>query len=235
MENLKNGSRMLSWRSSSRPLRNKKPSFWSAVSLALLTLGSCNARQDKTDPLIEGENPPTFSIVHEKILKPRCLTCHNHTWCDTYQGVKRRVDDIERVAIRERTMPKGNPLSTEETDLLERWIKGGAPEGPSVPEKPKEPLKPSFESIKTNILTQRCLHCHSTGHPGAQVPMETREDLINSPRDLVIPGNPDESGLILSITRSDSKKMPPPDSGIPAFTTAEINVIRQWILDGAGN
>lgn len=87
--------------------------------------------------------------------------------------------------------------------------------------------------IKEGILKTRCIDCHSAAGSAARIPFETREDLIESPLDLVIPGNPEDSGLMIAITRTDSKRMPPPDSGMPALTAEEINIIRRWILEGA--
>ncbi len=91
----------------------------------------------------------------------------------------------------------------------------------------------SFTTIKEGILKTRCIDCHSAGHSASHIPFETREDLIDSPLDLVIPGNLEDSGLMIAITRTDSKRMPPPDSGMPSLTAEEIDVIRQWILEGA--
>ncbi len=63
--------------------------------------------------------------------------------------------------------------------------------------------------------------------------MQTRKDLLDSPRDLVLPGDPDESGLVIAVSRTDAKRMPPPSTGKPPLADAEIAVIRQWIMSGA--
>lgn len=175
------------------------------------------------------DNELSFAMVHKYVFAPRCVKCH--TWCATCALVKGRVNDIERMALKERTMPKDGPLSAAESELLARWISAGAPEDPKKPDPPVEPLKPTFESIKRVIFLSKCIDCHSLGQPGFLVPLNTKEDLIDSVRELVLPGNPDESGLMISITRKDDKKMPPSPSS--PLTNDEIAAIHKWILDGA--
>jgi hypothetical protein len=50
--------------------------------------------------------------------------------------------------------------------------------------------------------------------------------------DLVKPGKPDKSKLISVITGSGEDIMPPPPS--PPMNQEQINLIRQWIIEGAG-
>jgi uncharacterized membrane protein len=67
------------------------------------------------------------------------------------------------------------------------------------------------------------------------VPLETINDLINSPLDIVIPNNPEESGLFILIQEGVRGKMPPINSGITPVTPEEIAVIKEWINQGAKN
>ena len=94
------------------------------------------------------------------------------------------------------------------------------------------PLEATFASIQGNIFQSRCISCHSAGQSAWRVPLDTREEVLNSPRELVIPGNADESGLVLAITRTDDKRMPPPKSG-SALSPKAIGIIKQWINEGA--
>lgn len=94
------------------------------------------------------------------------------------------------------------------------------------------PLEATFASIQGNIFQSRCISCHSAGQSAWRVPLDTREEVLNSPRELVIPGNADESGLIIAITRSDNKRMPPAKAG-SALSQQEIEMIKQWINEGA--
>ena len=60
-----------------------------------------------------------------------------------------------------------------------------------------------------------------------------KDSLMNSPLELVLPGNADESGLVLSVERSDKKRMPPAEDGYSALKDAEKTAIRLWITNGA--
>ncbi len=115
-----------------------------------------------------------------------------------------------------------------------------APAGPLLPqvfEKPDLPpnfkLEADFESIKTGFLEQKCIYCHQPGHKASRVPLLTKEDLINSPLDIVIPGNSEESGLILVLAKEARKPMPPKNSNAPLVTEEDITILKQWINKGA--
>lgn len=175
----------------------------------------------------------SFANVHGLIFTPRCVSCHGTSGgvnLETYASAKSHLTRIEKAAIVDRTMPPFAPLTEGEMKFLSAWIKAGAPEMPEMPVQPPPPLEPTFGSIKERIFKTKCLSCHSPGHSAHRIPLETREELIDSPLELVIPGDPDESGVVISITRTDDKRMP---LLLPALTPEEISVIRQWILEGA--
>jgi hypothetical protein len=103
------------------------------------------------------------------------------------------------------------------------------------------PLQPSFDSIQANVFEPLCEHCHS----GANAPFGLRLDAANSYLLLVgVPsgersnvlrvasGDPNNSYLIQKLegTASVGERMP---AGLPALPQADINVVRQWISDGA--
>jgi len=92
--------------------------------------------------------------------------------------------------------------------------------------------QPTFAVINQKIFQSKCMTCHGSSGGAKRVPLEPRDALLNSPLDLVIPENPDESGLVLAISRNDKKRMPPEKSG-PALSTTEIAIIKKWILQGA--
>ena len=109
---------------------------------------------------------------------------------------------------------------------------------------PPSGLQPTLASIQDNVFTVTCAvpGCHGGG--GAQQglrldPGFSAGNLINvhSPQDpnliRVVPGDPDASFLIQKLQGADGllgERMP---DGGPYLTTATINVIRQWIQDGA--
>ena len=103
------------------------------------------------------------------------------------------------------------------------------------------PLAPNFDSIQSNVFEQYCEHCHS----GANAPAGLRLDAANSYLNLVgvpsreqpsllrvAPGDANNSYLIQKLegTASVGARMP---AGLPALPQSDIDVIRQWIGDGA--
>jgi hypothetical protein len=103
------------------------------------------------------------------------------------------------------------------------------------------PLEPNFNSIQANVFDQICEHCHS----GATAPAGLRLDAANSYASLVgvpsvepsgllrvAPGDANNSYLIRKLegTAGIGERMP---AGLPALPQSDINVIRQWIGDGA--
>jgi hypothetical protein len=103
------------------------------------------------------------------------------------------------------------------------------------------PLAPNFGSIQANVFDQYCEHCHS----GANAPVGLRLDAANSYASLVgvpsverpnlmrvAPGDANGSFIIQKLegTAGVGERMP---AGLPALPQDDINVIRQWIGDGA--
>ena len=103
------------------------------------------------------------------------------------------------------------------------------------------PLTASFASIQANVFNPFCIVCHS----GANAPQGLRLDANNSFSNLVgvaseedgsllrvEPGNPDASYLVQKLegTASVGGRMP---LDAPALPQATIDVVRQWIRDGA--
>lgn len=105
------------------------------------------------------------------------------------------------------------------------------------------PLAPTLASIQANIFTPTC--AFSGCHGGATVqqglnldPGFSAANLINvvSPQDAtlirVIPGNPSGSFLIQKLEGTQTVGIPMPAFS-PPLPQATINVIRQWIANGA--
>lgn len=205
------------------------------------------------------EEKLTYKLVHREVFQPRCIACHGASGgvnLQSYGQVKANLKAIKRAALVNKTMPPDGPLTARQRNILSKWIALGAPQNgkpPSTPNppdnpnqppepqeppepvdpvEPEEPLAPLFSSIHKNIFSVRCLTCHSETGSGKRIPLNTKEDLLNSPLELVIPGNPDESGLVIAVERKDSKRMPPPETGGP-LNEKEIQTIRIWIQSGA--
>jgi hypothetical protein len=104
-------------------------------------------------------------------------------------------------------------------------------------------LAPTLASIQDNVLTVNCAVSGCHGGAGAQQglrldPGFSAGNLINvaSPRDpnliRVIPGNPGGSFIIQKLEGTQTLGDRMPDGG-PYLPQSTIDVIRQWIQDGA--
>ncbi|MBX9767417.1 MAG: hypothetical protein K2X47_09115 [Bdellovibrionales bacterium] len=179
----------------------------------------------------------SYQIIDQEVFQPKCLSCHGISGgvnLENYSEVRKHLPAIERTALVEKTMPKNSSLTNRQRQILTAWLRAGAPEnvGAESPPTPPEPLKPTFESIKAKIIDRRCVTCHTADGRASGVPLGTLQEILKSTRDLVLPGNPDESGLLIAIERVDKKRMPPPENA-DALLPEEIEVIRKWIEIGA--
>ncbi len=96
-----------------------------------------------------------------------------------------------------------------------------------------ETATPSFDSIYERIFVRHCNICHSPEKSGHRILLD-KQSLLDSPLDLVLPGNvEDESGLIIAVKRIGKKPMPPEGPGYRPLSSKEINAIRIWIANGA--
>lgn len=182
---------------------------------------------------------------------------------DSYANLKLFSKELQEVTLISKTMPKDGSLTETESSLLEKWFKAGMPEFsspstdpsplpapapspdplptntptplPTETPSPPPPMLPTFSSIRTNIFERKCTSCHSVGSSAEKVPLIDYVELINSPRELIIPGTPDDSGLVIAVEREDRRMMPPPTSGVSRLDEPEKTAIRKWILDGALN
>jgi uncharacterized membrane protein len=223
------------------------------VFCAVINFAACNYSILK-HPVSQGQIPQSFkaselsfSSVYQKVFLPNCVGCHGNGGginLETYPNVMANLLQIKQAAVDGRSMPKspGLALTGDQIGLLNAWILAGAPEAASDgnPDPPPATLEPTFVSIQTNILQPKCVLCHAPGQPVERIPLVTKEDLLNSPLDIVIPGNPDESGIVLAIQGANPRKiMPPPKdasgnpTGFVKLSDAEITAIVQWITNGA--
>jgi len=106
------------------------------------------------------------------------------------------------------------------------------------------PLAPTLASIQVNVFSAYCEVCHrgAAAPQGLQLePGLSGGNLINvhSPQDptlmliRVIPGNPDASFLIQKLEGTQTLGDRMPLGGPPYLPQSTIDVVRQWIQDGA--
>ncbi len=81
------------------------------------------------------------------------------------------------------------------------------------------------------ILERRCLRCHQPGMAKGKVSLATAADLLEG--DYVVPGKPEESGLIDLVLPEEAGAKPRMPKEGKALPEAEVAVLRQWIADGA--
>lgn len=180
----------------------------------------------------------SYNLINQNVLVPKCTSCHGNSGgvsLETYADVLKALPEIKNSVFISQTMPKKNFLTDEENRLLWNWIELGGPlqaqkpgDEPQLP----EPVQPTYESINKNVFIPKCVTCHSAGNSAWQV-LLTRQELLDSPLELVLPGNPEESGLVIAVERTDHKRMPPENDGYAALKADEIAAIKKWIEDGA--
>lgn len=217
------------------------PGFiWSAFSLAFsaLLFPGCDTFREKIY-FEEGAlvSVPSFKRVHSLVLEPKCASCHGSGTrlnLNSYSDTRLNLRAIERTVFIERSMPRGGRLNSEQERILRAWIDAGAPELPRIPEPdiPLVPLEPTYASIRARIFAPKCGSCHSPDGEAKDIPFLDYKEMMESPHDLVIPGNVRESGVWISISRTDRKRMPPPENAAP-LTEEELEAIKRWIESGA--
>ncbi len=87
----------------------------------------------------------------------------------------------------------------------------------------------SFERTIQPILTGRCVMCHASGNGAGDVSLGSYGDLVEG--GLIEPGKPGES-ILLSAVVGEKPRMPKVGGPLKA---AQIELIRQWIVEGAKN
>src|ERR1043165_5711594 len=87
------------------------------------------------------------------------------------------------------------------------------------------------------ILSANCFRCHGPDEKAreAELRLDLREGAL-AKRDempVVVPGKPDESGIVKRITSEDDDvRMPPPKAG-PRLSAKDVETLRKWIESGA--
>lgn len=205
----------------------------------------------------------SYQEVNEKVFQPKCIGCHGSSGgvnLETYKSASSHLEGIKNSTVVRRTMPRSpvKALTKNELELVAAWVAAGGPETPldgstsggttsggtsggttsggstsggSTGEGPV--IEPTYVSIKKQIIDRKCLSCHTAGGSAHRMPFNTREELLDDTYEVVIPNNPDDSGMLIVLAPDARKPMPPKDSGFSAVTESEKAVIREWILKGA--
>ena len=94
----------------------------------------------------------------------------------------------------------------------------------------------SFNHDVRPILSKHCLVCHGPDEADRQANLRV-DRLEDATKDLggyaaIVPGDPDESEIIVRVESEDDDRMPPPAHG-HKLSESEIDTLKQWIEAGA--
>lgn len=98
-----------------------------------------------------------------------------------------------------------------------------------------ETVRVDFTREVLPILERSCFPCHGpemspVSTAGFRVDLE--EHAVG--RGKIVPGSPDESLVIKRlVTKEDSKRMPPLKSDKPQLTAEQVDLLKQWVKEGA--
>lgn len=216
------------------------------ILLASMALSSCSYRieKDSGESKISAElmNRVSYNLVKAQVFDRSCIMCHGNSGGVNLETYEQAVSVLEKIRISTVVagrMPKPPipALDTQQMEILRAWIATDGrrlpADGSEDPPQVSEPLEPKFASIEKLILKQKCLSCHGPGGNAARVSLASPQEMIDSPLEILLPGNPEESGLILVLLETARKRMPPRDSQFSAVKPEEIQVISDWIRNGA--
>jgi hypothetical protein len=102
----------------------------------------------------------------------------------------------------------------------------------ALPALAAEPV--SFSRDVLPILSDNCFGCHGQdeSHRKAKLRLDVREAALA--KEAFVPGKPDVSALIERIVTTDEDElMPPPKSHKARLTSAQVDLLRRWIAEGA--
>lgn len=108
-------------------------------------------------------------------------------------------------------------------------------EQPATEEGSQEAAKISYYRDVRPIFQQHCQGCHQPAKPSGGLVMTAHAGLLkagDSGAAAIVPGDPDESEILLQITGLEGERPPMPKEGDP-LTEREIELIRKWIAQGA--
>lgn len=95
----------------------------------------------------------------------------------------------------------------------------------------------SFDRDIRPIFEQTCFRCHGPQNSKSDFRLDVRSEALKGGNDNtndIVPGHSETSKLIAYVSRTDPEiQMPPSDRGKP-LTSQQIQLLRQWIDQGAG-
>src|SRR5262245_39776306 len=103
-----------------------------------------------------------------------------------------------------------------------------------------EPASPAIDFSRQirPILSENCFACHGPDEKKRQrdLRLDVKGGALGKLRDggfAIVPSKPHESKLVARITESDTAKRMPPLASQKTLTPAQIDLLQQWIAQGA--
>jgi hypothetical protein len=177
--------------------------------LAALKLSACAFRVKKIKIVVM---KPTTGI---QILSFACLALTVSACGITSDTTPLNFKGAAGGALANRQNPTASPTATPTT-----------PSG-----NPDQGLVPTYASIYTHIIKERCDGCHGKGSLLKRLPLSPYATLLASPKGLVTPKDPEHSLVVLAVERLDDDQMPPASK--PPLNQFEKTTIREWVRNGA--
>jgi hypothetical protein len=224
---------------------------------ALLTVAGVTFKAPEASGNKPGE-VPRFESDILPIFQVKCLSCHGENLKQKGLDVRSRdsvlkggesapaivpgsaKDSLLFQKISSGAMPLGGPkLSSQEIDVIQRWIDTGGlklgedPQGANLKAK-----SVTQEEIMVNVFQSKCISCHGKWNREAGLDLRTRESLQRGGKSgpALIPGKPEES---LVYKRIAADEMPPRKDiygdaqYVRRVTADELEKLRNWITAGA--
>ena len=115
---------------------------------------------------------------------------------------------------------------------LQTWLIAAAALGAFTPARAAEPVR--YNRDIRPILSDKCFHCHGFDPQKREsgLRLDTREGALK--KNAIVPGKPTQSEILKRVTTKDANDhMPPAKSKLASLTTAEVELLRRWIAEGA--
>jgi len=207
------------------------------LSVTLLTAGVTAA-----------EDGVQFETHVRPILEATCTRCHNGqtrkgelnlTTVETLlrggqSGLVVSLDRPDeslllRMVLDGEMPPEGEPLTTDEVEMLRRWIS----DGQEIRERSSAPAISQDRIVPLMLL--RCAPCHGGRRREAELDLRTKAGMLRGGKSgpAVVPGQPEESLLLQRIRHGE---MPPRRQlvsvSVKPMEPSELQLLEQWIAAG---
>src|SRR5262245_64167674 len=83
------------------------------------------------------------------------------------------------------------------------------------------------------ILAENCFACHGPDSAARQAKLRLDQRDVAVEKDAIVPGKPDESGMVERVLSEDADFIMPPPKSHKKLTTAQKETLKRWIAQGA--